>query len=404
MKHSATLFLLISMLLIVSTSAAVGQSTSRRGKPIPKPTVDVNAEFDKAVKAGDEARIASRLDEAIEAYDQAVRLRPKWPDGWWYLGAIYYEKDQYAQGRDAFLKLLALEPDRGQAWGLLGLCQYQTREYEPSVIALQHARSLGFNGNQELESVVRYHTALLYIRFEQFEIAYDILREFLRAGNAGPKIVEAFGLTILRMAFLPNEIPPDKRDEVLLAGQAGLSMGAQQSDDAHKAFDSLVARYPDDPNVHYSFGVFLLRQDADAALVQFKRALELQPLHQPAMVQMAFEYLKRGEYNDALPLAEKAVQLAPKMYPARNVLGRVLLELGQLDRSINQLEEGVRLAPSIPEMHFALARAYTRAGRKQDADRERDIFKKLQEQYSQKNGAAQTGNSPTENPEKPNPQ
>jgi predicted Zn-dependent protease len=122
------------------------------------------------------------------------------------------------------------------------------------------------------------------------------------------------------------------------------------------------------------------------------------------MVQMAFEYLKRGEYNDALPLAEKAVQLAPKMYPARNVLGRVLLELGQLDRSINQLEEGVRLAPSIPEMHFALARAYTRAGRKQDADRERDIFKKLQEQYSQKNGAAQTGNSPTENPEKPNPQ
>ena len=404
MKNLVTWFLPISLLLIVSTSAALGQSTSKRDKPVPKPSVDVNAEFDKAVKAGDEARIASRLDEAIEAYSQAVRLRPKWPDGWWYLGAIYYEKDLYAQGRDAFLNLLALEPNRGQAWGLLGLCQYQTREYEPAVIALQRARSVGFDGNRELESVVRYHTALLYVRFQYFEIAYDILREFIRSGNAGPKIVEAFGLTILRMPFLPNEIPPDKRDEVLLAGQAGLSMAANQFDDARKAFDTLVSRYPDDPNVHYSFGVFLLRQDADTALVQFKRALELQPLHQPAMVQMAFEYLKRGEYNDALPLAEKAVQLAPKMYPARNVLGRVLLELGQLDRSINQLEEGVRLAPSIPEMHFALARAYSRAGRKQDADRERDIFKKLQEKYSQKNEAPQTGNSPTENPEKPNPQ
>ena len=136
---------------------------------------------------------------------------------------------------------------------------------------------------------------------------------------------------------------------------------------------------------------------------RFQRALELQPLHQPAMVQMAFEYLKRDQYNDALPLAERAVQLAPKMYPARNVLGRVLLELGQTDRAVKELEEGVRLAPSSPEMHFALARAYTRAGRKVDADREREMFKTLQEKYRQQSDAALTGSSPSTNTEKPNP-
>src|SRR5678815_5997488 len=83
------------------------------------------------------------------------------------------------------------------------------------------------------------------------------------------------------------------------------------------------------------------------------------------------------------PLAEKAVQLAPKLYAARNVLGRVLLELGQVEKSIRELEEGVKLAPASPEMHFALARAYTRAGRKEDAARERETFKKLQDEYSQ---------------------
>jgi Flp pilus assembly protein TadD len=57
------------------------------------------------------------------------------------------------------------------------------------------------------------------------------------------------------------------------------------------------------------------------------------------------------------------------MYAARNVLGRVLLEVGQTDRAIKELEEGVRLAPGSREMHFALARAYTRAGRKQEAER-----------------------------------
>jgi predicted Zn-dependent protease len=62
----------------------------------------------------------------------------------------------------------------------------------------------------------------------------------------------------------------------------------------------------------------------------------------------------------------------------------VLLELGQVDRSIKELEAGVKIAPSSPEMHFALARAYTRAGRKEEAARERETFKKLQDEYNQK--------------------
>ena len=208
---------------------------------------------------------------------------------------------------------------------------------------------------------------------------------------------------MLRLPLLPNNVPADRREQVVLAGQAGVSMAARRLDEARSAFATLVERYPDDPNVHYSYGVFQLAQDADLSLKEFQRALELQPLHQPAMVQMAFEYLKRDQYNDALPLAERAVQLAPKMYPARNVLGRVLLELGQTDRAVKELEEGVRLAPSSPEMHFALARAYTRAGRKVDADREREMFKTLQEKYRQQSDAALTGSSPSTNTEKPNP-
>ncbi len=121
------------------------------------------------------------------------------------------------------------------------------------------------------------------------------------------------------------------------------------------------------------------------------------------MVQMAFEYLKRDQQNDALPLAEKAVQLAPKLYAARNVLGRVLLDLGQIDRAIKELEEGVKLAPTSPEMHYALARAYTRGGRKQEAAREREIFKKLQEEYNQKRQVQSSEVAPNQKQEKPNP-
>jgi tetratricopeptide (TPR) repeat protein len=318
------------------------------------------------------------------------------------VGAIFYEKDQYQLGRDAFQNVVALEPNRGAAWGMLGLCQFQTGEYERAVVSLQRGRTLGLSDNPELESVVRYHTALLCIRFEQFEVAFDILREFMKSGNESSKVVEAFGLTLLRMPFFPKEVPPDKRELVVLAGQAGFDMAARRLEHARTTFDTMLVRYPNEPNVHYSFGVFLLSQEADAALKEFKRVLELAPAHYPSMVQMAFEYLKRDQFADGLPLAEKAVQIAPKMYPARNVLGRILLELGQTDRAIKELEEGVRLAPSSPEMHFALARAYTKAGRKEDASRERDIFKKLQDEYSQRD-IPKTGNESDKVQDKPKP-
>src|SRR5262249_22780340 len=84
-----------------------------------------------------------------------------------------------------------------------------------------------------------------------------------------------------------------------------------------------------------------------------------------------------------------AAQIAPNLYPARNVLGRVLLELGQTERAVKELEEGVRLAPNVPEMHYALARAYTRMGRKQDAARARETFQRLEKLRNAQRGGAQ---------------
>lgn len=374
---------------------------SRAKQPASQPRTGADSEFDRSVKLADDARLSDRLEEAISLYGQALKIKPKWPEGWWYVGAIFYQKDVYPQARDAFQNLVALEPQRGPAWAMLGLCQFQTGELERAAAALERSRSLGVNDHSELASVVRYHTALLYIRFEYFENAYEVLSEFTGVGNESAKIIEAFGLALLRMPLLPKEIPPPQREKILIAGRAGYSMAARRMEPARAAFDMLLAQYPNDPNVHYPFGVYMLAQDSDLAMKEFKRELEISPLHYPAMVQMAFEYLKRDQYEDALPLAEKAVQLAPKLYAARNVLGRLLLEMGEVDRAVKELEEGVKLAPSSPEMHFALARAYTRAGKKQEAAREREIFKRLQDEYNQKKQLVKPDADPDQTPEKP---
>jgi hypothetical protein len=55
-------------------------------------------------------------------------------------------------------------------------------------------------------------------------------------------------------------------------------------------------------------------------------------------------------------------------------------------------------------MHFALAKAYARAGRKEEADRENETFKKLQEKYNQQTGAVPTDSATSTTTVKPNPE
>jgi tetratricopeptide (TPR) repeat protein len=382
---------------------ATGRSTKSRQAPgKPQSPARSEAAFSEVVKRAAEARAAERLDEALLLYGQALQMRPAWAEGWWYAGTILYDRDRYAEGRDAFRRLASLEPKNGPAWAMLGLCEFQTREYERALVDLQRGRLLGLGGNAQLASVVRYHAAMLYTRFEQFEIAYEILREFAREHNESPNVIEVCGLTILRLPFLPSEAPPDKRELIVMAGRATYYMAARRVEEARQAFEALRARFPETPGVHYAFGVFLLNQQPEAALEEFRRELKLSPSHVPSMLQMAFEYLKRGEYERALPLAEKSVQLAPRLFPARNALGRVLLELGEVERAIKELEEGVKLAPESPEMRFALARAYARAGRKEDAAREREAFTRLDKLYrAQREGPQAVGGVGVKPDEKP---
>jgi len=57
-----------------------------------------------------------------------------------------------------------------------------------------------------------------------------------------------------------------------------------------------------------------------------------------------------------------------------------------MDRAARELKRRSARANK-PEMHFALARAYTRLGRKEDAAREREIFKRLQDQFEAQRNA-----------------
>ena len=350
------------------------------------------AAFERLVEAATEARGADRWEDAIALYAKAVKLKPSYVQGYWYQGTAYYSLEKFSECREQFRTVARLAPKNGAAYAFLGLCEFGLKDYDRSLQHLLQSRILGVGDTQDLGSVARYHTAVLMTRMEQYEQALETLRDFAGEGDDSPRVIEAMGLATLRMALLPVEVPADRREMVLMAGRASYLMATRNTAAAAKAFEALVSRYWESPNVHYADAVFLMQEEPDKAIEAFKRELEVQPGHPWSLMQIAFEYLKRSDAAAALPWAQQAVSAAPNAFPARKALGQALLETGDVDAAIKELLAGIRLAPESPGLHFQLARAYQRAGRLQDATRERNEFTRLDRlARTQRSGAQSVG-------------
>jgi tetratricopeptide (TPR) repeat protein len=336
---------------------------------------------------GDAARAANHLQEAASVYQEAVRVHPRWTEGHWYLGTISYELGNYRVCRTELEQVLKIQTKNGAGWAFKGLCEFQLKTYGTALDDLTRANELGVGEDSDFVAVVGYHRAMLLARAGQFERALNVCAGFVRGGNTNPEILDVLGVTILRLAMLPSEVPLDKREMVRLAGRAGAFSMSPTRDAAEQAFTQLVSAYGDNPNVHYVYGTYLSRDRPEEAMQQFKLELQRSPDHVPARIQIAQELITRGDFEGARPYAAEAARLAPRDFLARKVLGQVKLQTGDTAGAIVELEEARRLEPSSPSVRFHLSRAYQRAGRADDAKRERAEFTRLEAIQQKQRGA-----------------
>ncbi|MEO5823888.1 MAG: tetratricopeptide repeat protein, partial [Vicinamibacteraceae bacterium] len=357
--------------LALALSALLAQAPAAP-KPASRSFADLSA-------AAAEARDAGRMDAAIGLYRQAIALRGDWNEGRWYLGSALYERERYGECREAFAALIARQPGHAGGVGMKGLCEFELGQHETALRTLLRARSLGIAKTPEIAHVVAYHAGILLTRFGEFEVGYAVLTELAGDNIESPKTNDALGLNLLRMPILPAALSEAKRPMVQLAGRAAFAMGGRRLADAGHLLDELVATYPREPNVHYARGVLRTTEAPDLALEDFVAELAVSPRHVPARLQLVFELVKRGEAAKAKTYAEEAVRLDPQHFAVHLAMGQVWFETGDLPKAIAAFEHGATLAPGSPQAHFLLARAYARAGRSVDAERERGEFRRLEQ-------------------------
>ncbi|MGH9517962.1 MAG: tetratricopeptide repeat protein [Terriglobales bacterium] len=139
------------------------------------------------------------------------------------------------------------------------------------------------------------------------------------------------------------------------------------------------------PGIHFRLGRALLsKPNPTPEMVQeakrnFELELKIDPQNAGAEGVLGEIAVKAGDQAGAIEHFKRATTLDGGFAEAYIGLGSALVSEKRFAEAVQPLETAVKLAPDDPMAHYNLAVALSRVGRKEDADREFAIHRKMQE-------------------------
>ena len=137
------------------------------------------------------------------------------------------------------------------------------------------------------------------------------------------------------------------------------------------------------PGIHFLLGRLLLSKPdpgptvAEEAKKEFQQELEIDPSNAGAEYVLGELARQESQWAEAIQHFSRATELDAGFGDAFLGLGISLLSAKRFPEAVPPLQTAVKLEPRNPAAHYNLAMAYNRAGRKEEADKEFAIHRKM---------------------------
>jgi tetratricopeptide (TPR) repeat protein len=156
-------------------------------------------------------------------------------------------------------------------------------------------------------------------------------------------------------------------------------------DAAAKEYQLILEQNPHLPGIHFRLGRLLLSKPdpgpsvAEEAKKEFQQELEIDPDNAGAEYVLGELARQAQQWDEAIQHFSRASKLDAGFGDAFLGLGASLLSVKKFNEAIPPLETAVKLEPQNPAAHYSLAIAYTRVGRKPDAEAQFAIHRQMTE-------------------------
>jgi tetratricopeptide (TPR) repeat protein len=280
------------------------------------------------------------------------------------------------------------------AVGFSAVAQVSSKTAAVTPAAAEHAASLAESGHcaealplllksahvadKELQKRIGLDGVRCASAEQQQEALFDFLRNLSRQFPHDPEV-----LYVLTHAY--SDLSAHAARELATTAPTSipaLEMDADASemqgkwDQAEKDYRKILEENPRYPGIHFRLARLLLSKPNPTPdfAEQAKKELEAELAIDPSNAGAEYVLGELARQAQDLPAAEqyfsKATQLEPNFADAYLGLGMSLLAEKKFAEAVAPLEKAVKLQPGNPAGHYSLATAYSRTGRKEDADRE----------------------------------
>lgn len=172
--------------------------------------------------------------------------------------------------------------------------------------------------------------------------------------------------------FFQQALQDDPSNAEALYGIGSVYLQQQKTKEARENFERAIqlhAAYPGTlPNAWNNLGILAAREgNTDAAIADFQRALEIDPAHPIALLNLGNAYRQKRDWTTAKSTLGRAVKLDPEEPEANYSLGMVYAQLNDTDRAYEYLTKALSLRPVYPEALNNLGILYLRTQRPEQA-------------------------------------
>jgi len=314
-----------------------------------------------------------KLDEAIAAFREARRLFPNWSWPHAALGNALRSQGKLDEAIACFRKAIELDPkdpksaevhsSLGNALKAQGkldeaiACYTKSIEFDPKYTAAHHNLGTVLYAQKKLdEAIAAFHKAI--------ELDSKLANVHSNLGNA----LNAQGKLDEAIAAYHKAIELDPKDAVAHNNLGNALSDKGQQDEAIAAYNTAIELNPNGAATHNNLGSALARQGKmDEAIACFRKAIELDSKYAIAHSNLGSALANQGKQDEAIATFRNAIELDSKFVDAHFNLGITLGEEKKLDEAIACYRRVIELDPKRVNAHFQLGNALNGQGKPDEA-------------------------------------
>lgn len=250
-------------------------------------------EIERYLQEARAAEQSKNFEQSAEAYQQILKIRPKWALIHQSLGVVRHLQSRYPEAITALEQALKLEPSLWGSHLFLGMDYYRTNQFLKAIPSLEQSIKL----NPKLaENEARFWLGSSYLALERFD---EALEQFRRLAELKPRDLEAL-----------------------------FSLAQAYTRFATALFTRISEMDPESAEAHRLQGEwFEWQEKAEEAIAEYLVVARLRPDWEGMRLAVGKLYFKNGDFRNAARQFEEELRIAPGDESARRLLTTVRQKL-----------------------------------------------------------------------------